>query len=70
VWLFSYLYRSTTRTGVVVGTLGYAAPELLLGGESMSAADVFVQRIDLAAVVFSALSGAHPGWMEPKPFTY
>ncbi|MGI8631013.1 MAG: protein kinase domain-containing protein [Solirubrobacterales bacterium] len=47
---------SLTRSGAVVGTPAYMAPEQLQGGEITSAVDIYA----LAAVAYEALSGVKP----------
>ena len=50
------LDRSLTRTGYVLGTPGYLAPEVVRGSDATSQSDVF----SLGAVVRFALCGEHP----------
>ncbi len=50
------LARSVTRTDVVVGTLGYLAPEVLAGGPADARADQFAFAVSLV----EALAGARP----------
>lgn len=45
-----------TRTGDIVGTLAYMAPEQASGGEATAAADLY----SLALVLYEALSGVNP----------
>ncbi len=45
-----------TTTGAVLGTVGYAAPELIAGDEPTSASDVF----SLGVVLYEALAGFRP----------
>ncbi|MFJ7156149.1 protein kinase [Streptomyces sp. NPDC101118] len=47
---------SLTATGAIMGTLGYMAPEVLMGQRATTAADVFAW----AAVVLYAATGAEP----------
>jgi len=49
-------YTALTRTGAIVGTPGYIAPEILRGKAATPAADVFAMGVTF----FAMLTGVHP----------
>jgi serine/threonine-protein kinase len=51
-----YAYTVLTRTGMIVGTLGYIAPELLRGEGATPATDIY----SLGCVAYECLSGRPP----------